>query len=278
MVAESVDCQCSGLQQALYRWPAFFAGLEQRFLPPSSPHWPDTASLSRALNARAAHVRGFRPQDAAHGYSAADYEREIFAQGLVPTRAQCPHDLFNALIWLRWPAAKAALNRAHVRELEGGSQARNRCRDALTLLDEAGVLVLSPEPDLLEGLACHQWDVIWGQQRQRWQQQVHCLMFGHGLLEQCLNPYFGLTAKALLVQVGPEHIKDDARIDAWLAEQINQRSFSHPHQLSPLPLLGVPGLWPDNEKPAFYDNRDYFRPASTRRPPAPVFRGATEKI
>jgi len=30
-------------------------------------------------------------------------------------------------------------------------------------------------------------------------------------------------------------------------------------QLYPLPMLGVPGWWPDNEQPEFYDNTDYFR-------------------
>ena len=274
MAAEPVDNHWADLQQAQARWPAFFAGLDAQFLPPQSTHWPDTATLSSALDGRAAQVRGFRAQDPALAYSGADYEREIFAHGLIPTRPQSPHDLFNALSWLRWPAAKAALNRAHVRELAHASQPRNRCRDALTLLDEAGVLVLSPAAELLEHLAGHQWQTAWVQHRQRWQQQVRCLMFGHGLLEQCLSPHVGLTAKALLIQVEPECMEDEASIDAWLAGQIDQRSFNHPHQLSPLPLLGVPDLWPDNENPAFYNNHDYFRPPSTRRPPAPLFKEA----
>ena len=31
-------------------------------------------------------------------------------------------------------------------------------------------------------------------------------------------------------------------------------------ELAPLPVLGVPGWWPDNEAQGFYDNSDYFRP------------------
>ena len=31
--------------------------------------------------------------------------------------------------------------------------------------------------------------------------------------------------------------------------------------LVPLPLLGVPGWWPDNGNVAFYENARYFRPA-----------------
>ena len=29
----------------------------------------------------------------------------------------------------------------------------------------------------------------------------------------------------------------------------------------PLPVLGVPGWWPANENPGFYDDADVFRPA-----------------
>ncbi|HQX67511.1 MAG TPA: DUF3025 domain-containing protein, partial [Ottowia sp.] len=28
----------------------------------------------------------------------------------------------------------------------------------------------------------------------------------------------------------------------------------------PLPLLGVPGWWPANQAPAFYDDAEVFRP------------------
>ena len=35
---------------------------------------------------------------------------------------------------------------------------------------------------------------------------------------------------------------------------------------SPLPLLGVPGWWPDNEDPSFYDDASVFR--AKRRPSA----------
>jgi hypothetical protein len=35
--------------------------------------------------------------------------------------------------------------------------------------------------------------------------------------------------------------------------------------LSPLPLLGIPDWWPDNNYEVFYENIRYFRPASTGR-------------
>jgi hypothetical protein len=36
--------------------------------------------------------------------------------------------------------------------------------------------------------------------------------------------------------------------------------LSHGRELSPLPVLGVPGWWGGNEQENFYENTDYFRP------------------
>ena len=45
--------------------------------------------------------------------SARDYETHILHTGQVPTRADTWHDVLNALVWLRFPRFKAALNAAH---------------------------------------------------------------------------------------------------------------------------------------------------------------------
>ena len=36
--------------------------------------------------------------------------------------------------------------------------------------------------------------------------------------------------------------------------------MSRGRELSPLPVLGVPGWWDGNEQEEFYDNTGYFRP------------------
>jgi len=38
-----------------------------------------------------------------------------------------------------------------------------------------------------------------------------------------------------------------------------------PRSLSPLPVLGIPGWWSENEAPAFYDDTAYFREGRMRR-------------
>ena len=46
-------------------------------------------------------------------HSARDYETRILETGQVPTRADTWHDALNALVWLRFPRFKSALNAAH---------------------------------------------------------------------------------------------------------------------------------------------------------------------
>ncbi len=74
--------------------------------------------------------------------SRGNYEARIFDEGILPVRKKSLHDLFNVLAWRTFPRAKAAINRIHKNamgtELPGK---RGPCRDFLTLVDEAGVIV-----------------------------------------------------------------------------------------------------------------------------------------
>ncbi|HMA10888.1 MAG TPA: DUF3025 domain-containing protein, partial [Steroidobacteraceae bacterium] len=60
-------------------------------------------------NARGLPLRFFAPDGR---LSARDYETHILHTGEVPTRADTWHDVLNALVWLRFPRFKAALNAA----------------------------------------------------------------------------------------------------------------------------------------------------------------------
>jgi hypothetical protein len=42
-----------------------------------------------------------------------NYEHRIYTSGQVSTRPQSWHDLFNALVWMRYPRIKTALNSLH---------------------------------------------------------------------------------------------------------------------------------------------------------------------
>jgi len=47
----------------------------------------------------------------------AQYEPRCYLKGEVPTRAHNWHDLFNALVWLTFPATKAVINARHYHAL-----------------------------------------------------------------------------------------------------------------------------------------------------------------
>lgn len=78
------------------------------------------------------------------------YDGRIVEEGWVPTRPESWHDFFNMLVWAAFPEAKQALHRrqhrAQVARLGGPVKAlpnaRTREQDALTLMDEGGVVVL----------------------------------------------------------------------------------------------------------------------------------------
>jgi hypothetical protein len=192
----------------------------------------------------------------------ADYERTIFETGGVPTREENWHDLFNALVWCLLPQLKASLNAVHYRHLDDhGAGRRGRVRDALTLLDESGVIVSGPESSLLEALAARDWNRAFVTLRGTWR-DVRVLVCGHAILEKLLSPYKALTAHALYLHA-PEPLST-GRIDQLLAEALEAGDLmGSPRDLSPLPLMGIPAWWPNGgQDAAFYADSGVFRPPS----------------
>jgi hypothetical protein len=106
-------------------------------------------------------------------------------------------------------------------------------------------------------------ELLWGRRRDV---IVHMRFypFGHGLCAQALQPFVGLTGKALLLDVDENflHAPSEAQLhalDGQLAALVAS-GLDHSRQLAPLPLLGIPGYTQDNEQESYYDNQDYFRP------------------
>lgn len=176
---------------------------------------------------------------------AVDYERQIDQTGNVPTRDNL-HDLFNGLVWLRFPAFKQWLHRAHAAEIarqEDRPQAqhgrRGPLRDALTLLDENGALLDAPA-SLLQALRQRDWQRLFIIERSAWREAT-LVVVGHALLEKLhREPRPALTA----------HV--------WLADDATAELADKP--FVPMPVLGVPGWWNPNEDPTFYADAAVFRP------------------
>ena len=223
-----------------------------------------------ALNDLAAHIgvrHGDKPLRFANPpgpSSAAQYEQGIAASGIVPTRKDNPHDFLNALVWLRFPGLKTALNLRHCRILSqqpGEETQRGKVRDRLTLLDESGMLVISSDPGLHELLRAREWGKLFWEARARVARDMHFIVVGHGLLEKCLTPFPGMTAKCLFIESGECGLE---RIDTLAAERMQTDETP---DLPPLPVLGIPG-WDDNANPGYYCNTKIFRPARTSPPAA----------
>ncbi len=221
-------------------------------------------------------IRFVHPAGDAEGY-----EAQIFARGEVPTRADDWHDFFNALAWCAWPQTKAACNRLHLAELHArtaaGLAGRGPRRDALTQLDECGIVVVSSDPQIPALLAAHEWEAALLTRRLHLLQTTRFLVFGHGSWDQLRAPFIGLCAKALYRVVEPAWLAlsaADARaeIDTWLAGYLAANIDTlTPRSLSPLPLLGIPGVTPDSECAAYYRDTRQFRP---RRHPSSIMTAA----
>jgi hypothetical protein len=231
--------------------------------------WPNTEVLNhvaadtgrRIVNARGQRIV-FAPPRAGH----AGFEARTFETGEVAVRFINWHDVLNALVWMTYPTAKAAINGRHNQALEQEAPgARSPQRDALTHFDEDGVVVLSSDPSLSELIRGFAWKELFWQRREAVQRGMRCFLFGHALCEKALAPFVGMTGKALIFEVQPAVLARPAaalrgEVDRLAALHLwNSQNVLHPRELAPLPVLGVPGWWPDNETPEFYDNAAYFR-------------------
>ncbi len=130
------------------------------------------------------------------------YERRVQDCGEVLLRPRDKHDGCNALAWLMLPQTKSALNAIHCHE--GAVAAANRrspARDAATLLDEYGVIVLAAREELVEAWRRHAWRTLFHERRGEASRHFRIAVLGHGLMAALARPFAALTAKALVVMV-----------------------------------------------------------------------------
>jgi hypothetical protein len=215
------------------------------------------------------------------------YELAIAATGEVPTRTEGPgmvHDWFNALCWLRWPAIKARLNRLQAEAIRARPASlagpRGALRDAITLFDESGALFLTGDEGAIASLRGFDWQGLFVARRETFASRVRVLIVGHALLEKLQSPYTAICAHALPLAsplgdgacaaggaaAGPDRPDPLDRLDAAVAATLDAGSLVR-ERLAPLPLLGIPGWWPGNEDPAFYNDASVFRPGRRRSSP-----------
>lgn len=230
------------------------------------PARPDTTALARlaedhpVVSENGRRVRFVPPQP-----DGLVYECRVWETGEVETRPDNWHDFFNALVWLSFPQTKIAVSAAHMRAMQAPGEARGSRRDALTHFDECGIVVLSSQPELLELLRRFCWKELFSARRAEVIQSMRFVIFGHATYEQLLAPFRGLTAKAVLYDVSEDCLQMPepeltAAVDRLLAADLASGRYTRPRDFQPLPLLGIPGVTPDSNDPAYYDDTWQFRP------------------
>jgi hypothetical protein len=195
----------------------------------------------------------------------AAYEAHIAATGGVPTRHNL-HDFFNALMWFAHPRVKAMLNAHQAREIErdGVQGSRGAARDFLTLFDENAMLFVCADPCLSAALTAFDWRRLFVKERAAWGTRCEARVFGHALLEKLVAPYKACTGHAWIVAAPVDYFgwqpdRRQAWLDETVAASLADAIVLENGRYSPLPVLGVPGFWPANAEPAFYDDAAVFR-------------------
>lgn len=196
------------------------------------------------------------------------YERFIFNTGQCPTRDNL-HDFFNGLCWIKFPQTKRKLNQLQAAEIAkvGVQPLRGPVRDALTVFDENAAFLIAPQP-LWDALLERDWHLLFITLRPLWR-ETQLVLFGHALLEKLVYPRKAITAHVYIAQPAMNSIASANELDSWIAASLSAEKLAV-KPFTPLPVLGVPGWWPENENFSFYDDSQVFRPIQTTKNQARV--------
>jgi hypothetical protein len=198
------------------------------------------------------------------------YEEFIGATGCVPTRENL-HDFFNGLVWQTFPLIKRELNALQAAQIAaaGIKQSRGPARDAATIFDENAALLVVRDSDagraLVDGLRAHRWhDTLFVQRAQFGARSTaEVWLFGHALMEKLVAPRKAITAHTRVLFAPAAWFDLDwedrrAWIDMQVAAQLCTEGLAT-SAFTPLPVLGVPGWWPQQDD-SFYLDQTVFRP------------------
>lgn len=200
------------------------------------------------------------------------FEQRIRLDGRIATRPGSWHDLYSALMWIDYPRLKWALNGIQVAELPiQGRGNRTRWQQALTHVDEAGILLAAEDPEAITALHRHDWRELFVRRRGDWGRRIVAHVFGHALYELARRPFPTLAGKALCVVVPPGFVgrpfeERRASLDRQVADAIaSGRLGRDPARMPSLPLAGIPGFDPRADDPDWIETAPCFRPLPAGR-------------
>lgn len=211
-------------------------------------------------------------QDGKPGHFHEHYAPRIYMTGEIQTRTENWHDFFQYLTWFMFPKTKAVINSIHVPaamsrlEKEGDPGRRSAVENMLSLFDEGGAVILSSDTSLLQLIRDFSWKELFWDRRDELNSKLKLVTFGHALYEKGLSPYIGMTANCILMHVEQTLLQQENQaqlnwIDTELADLFKSgKTCTRPKDLSPFPLLGLPGWDKNNQVETYYENTQYFRP------------------
>lgn len=225
------------------------------------------AALNAQAQARLPDGLRFVEQTPALVADGLSYEQRIGELGLIAMRRDSLHDLYGALMWLAWPRSKWAIHQGQMGGIRAhGARQRSRHQQALAHIDEAGLIVATDDPTLVEALHDHDWAGLLGARREAWS-RVHVAVIGHALFELKRTQPHDLLAGKVIAVIAPAGCERPA-LDAVVAQGIDARhAAADPRDLPTLPLAAIPGWDPRNTDLAFIASAPCFRP----RPPGRVY-------
>ena len=216
-------------------------------------------------------------QDGKPGHFSEHYAPRIYLSGEIQTRTENWHDFFQFLTWFMFPKTKAIINSIHIpaaqvrldNNIDLGR--RSPIENMLSLFDEGGAVILCSDESMLQLIRDFKWKELFWQRRNELPEKLNLITFGHALYEKGLSPYVGMTANCILLLVDESvmHQSNQHQLD-YIDNELTRlfsvgEPYKKPKDLSPFPLLGLPGWDKDNEKEAYYDNTDYFRPGRKKK-------------
>jgi len=238
----------------------------------------DFAQFNQLL-AYAAPGFSLRPQTPVLLQDGLSFEARIAEQGVIATRPDSLHDFYSALMWLRYPRVKQAINQIHMQGIVlHGTKQRSRHQQAVTHLDEAGAWIFSDSDALFELADQHAWEPLFWQHAKAWQNRsplgsIRAAIFGHAIYELMHAPHQTLAAKTIWVKVPKDFFMlatatQDFALDHCISAALLAGTHAHdPKPLATLPVSGIPGWDARTDEQDFYQTAPCFRP----KPPGRVY-------
>ena len=254
------------VNKSIFRHPVFNDVAES--LPwAESEQWPTVESLNlsseRLLHAYTGAPLVFEKQTADLVLDGMHYEQRIYQSGRIATRENNWHDLFNAMMWLRYPRIKSALNVRQWNDVrQHGLKTRTPGQCAMTLFDEAGAIVTMPA-GMLECWKRHDWHGLFIEHADAWRSgRAAVAVFGHALLDHALVTETLLVAKCIVLE---DEADLPSSVDALANAIQSEKILRANSELRTLPLCGIPGWHSATDSAEFVNTAACFSPLSARK-------------